>query len=462
MGRRARSGTVVLLVSGLSSHVFGLLGVVRRLAAMGFAVEVWGEPSASRLVQKQGFAFQALTGVRYCHDRILFTGLAGLLRQPATVGRMFSTSRSRRASLQKDLELLSASLQTQLARVTPMLVLMDPLLVAYYPWFKSRGIRCVLLQDKPLPTPDPLVPPPTSSWIPRAGRSSRLLVGAQWALEHAADALRNVRSAIADRLGFYTSDQLISAVENEAAVPDALRARRRLSYDLYFPDQEEWVLSAPEMDYPRARALPGVVRYIGPCVDLQRTEPESPVARAATTRHLIYVSMGTSIPSWDFHVPLLRRIVQAFGGLDGVQLVVSAGSVAARAALRNSFTNVQVLVLLPQLKLLRIADLAIVHAGANALRESIVTETPMLAIPREYDQLGNAARIVHHGLGLRAGQGASAAEIRRKGLQILEDAAFKRRIRECHSAVTTAESVLFAQAVEPMLEHAPAQARSAL
>ena len=43
------------------------------------------------------------------------------------------------------------------------------------------------------------------------------------------------------------------------------------------------------------------------------------------------------------------------------------------------------------------------HAGLTSIKESISLGVPMIALPRFYDQRGNAARIVYHGLGLVAG-----------------------------------------------------------
>ncbi len=448
----ARHRLVVFLVSGLTSHIFGSLGVARRLRASGLEVEFWGESPAMRVVQRQGFVFHTLEGVRYCYDRVLFDSWRGLLRNPKTAFQVLRHLRKRRGTLWNDLLSFEQSLDRQLARAAPVAAMIDPLLALYYPILKARGVRCVLLQDKPLPCADPLVPPPTSGWVPRPrARINHLCIATQWGLEALKRRLRHLRSGGAELLRLYTPDRLVRAVLQRASPSIGSLACRRVGYDLHFADLEEWVLGAPEIDFARARPLPERVRYIGPCVDLQRVEPEAPIGRGSADP-LIYVSMGTSMPSWNAHIDLLRRIIRAFGGLPGVQLVVSAGSAKARAELRNNFSNVHVSALLPQLKLLQVADLAIIHAGANALRECIFTDTPMLAFPREYDQRGNAARIVHHGLGLRGRRNDTVGEIRSKALRILHEPRFAQRIRECHAAAARAEAMLFASAVRTLVD----------
>ena len=55
----------------------------------------------------------------------------------------------------------------------------------------------------------------------------------------------------------------------------------------------------------------------------------------------------------------------------------------------------------PQLKLLRLARLAIVHGGFNTVKECVYFGVPMVVVPWTNDQPGNAARVVFHGLGVQ-------------------------------------------------------------
>jgi UDP:flavonoid glycosyltransferase YjiC (YdhE family) len=64
--------------------------------------------------------------------------------------------------------------------------------------------------------------------------------------------------------------------------------------------------------------------------------------------------------------------------------------------------NVRVCQWAPQLEVLERAALFITHGGFSSVRESIYYGVPMLIFPCWLDQPGNAARVVFHGLGLRA------------------------------------------------------------
>lgn len=56
---------------------------------------------------------------------------------------------------------------------------------------------------------------------------------------------------------------------------------------------------------------------------------------------------------------------------------------------------------LPQEAVLARASACITHGGMNTVMDSLAAGVPMLAIPIAFDQPGVAARIVHHGVGLR-------------------------------------------------------------
>ena len=56
----------------------------------------------------------------------------------------------------------------------------------------------------------------------------------------------------------------------------------------------------------------------------------------------------------------------------------------------------------PQLEILKRSSLAITHGGFNTVKECIFFGVPMLVFPVRGDQLGNAARVAFHRLGLAA------------------------------------------------------------
>jgi UDP:flavonoid glycosyltransferase YjiC (YdhE family) len=431
---------IVFLVSPFASHVFGALGVARRLQARGFRVEFWGGAGSRNLVRGQKFEHFELQDVWYCHER--------LLRAEKNCGTLRGL-RARKSDTESALERFERSLDAQLARRTPDLVILDSMVVAYFPLLRKRGLKCVLLQDKPLPISDALVPPPTSSLIPWDTPWGRASVRARWMCETVGAAGRWIGSRALGALGAYTSEHLLECIERRVGSGAGnTRARRWVGYDLHFEGMDEWILGNASQDFPRRSPLPAHVRYIGPCVDFERVQMSAAHSRPRDARHLIYVSMGTTVPRWNSDLPLLRRLMEAFGGVPGVQVAIAAGNARARAVLRTSFENIHVAAYLPQIVMLQMADLAVVHCGANAFRECIATATPMLAFPRDYDQPGNAARAVHLGIGLRGSRRLDTARaIREKALRLLSDAHCSTRVRELQIAAKQSEPALLDDAL---------------
>ena len=87
----------------------------------------------------------------------------------------------------------------------------------------------------------------------------------------------------------------------------------------------------------------------------------------------------------------------------------------------------------PQLQVLKGADLFITHGGLNSIREAINAEVPMLLYPvhPEFDPVGNAARIVYHQLGLRGNAVTDIDdEIDVKINELLSNPLYKKNIQE--------------------------------
>jgi MGT family glycosyltransferase len=227
--------------------------------------------------------------------------------------------------------------------------------------------------------------------------------------------------------------------------------RRWVQPDLHFKSAHEWALWTPELDFPRRVPLPPNVRYVGPSVDVSRTETAAP-ARTHGTRHLVYVAVGTVKFRWRDNVPFLQKVVRAFDGVAEVQVVISTGDERATRALGETPSNIQVFDFLPQLRTIEMADLVITHAGAGTYRECVSKAVPMLAYPRNHDQIGNAARIAFHQIGLRGDRGSdSVSAIRAKALRLLQNHDCRDRLRRLRTAVRNSEERLLDEALEALL-----------
>jgi zeaxanthin glucosyltransferase len=178
----------------------------------------------------------------------------------------------------------------------------------------------------------------------------------------------------------------------------------------------EIVLCPEELDFPRPRRSGR--HYGGPGVELDRPVQEFPWHLLTSGAKLIYFSLGTQSHRYPALRELALSVVAAVGQRADEQLVL----VAKRAALApgSAFPgNVVIVEQAPQIELLRLASIAIIHAGLGTIKECILMGVPMIVFPQAFDQPGNAARVEFHGLGLRCVEQRYDANLVRRFLDTL-------------------------------------------
>lgn len=125
------------------------------------------------------------------------------------------------------------------------------------------------------------------------------------------------------------------------------------------------------------------------------------------------------------------------------QLILVVEDDLVRRKLRTqSSDNVHIFKKVPQIQILEeIADLMINHGGINSITECIFTNTPMIVYPGStfYDQVGNAARVQYHKIGLRGSYGDSKKEIKRKIKAVLETNTYKDNIKKMKKSIGHSE-----------------------
>jgi UDP:flavonoid glycosyltransferase YjiC (YdhE family) len=72
----------------------------------------------------------------------------------------------------------------------------------------------------------------------------------------------------------------------------------------------------------------------------------------------------------------------------------------------------------------------VTHGGFNSVKECIFQGVPMVLLPIFYDQPGNAARAVHHGLGVMGSfAGVSASMLGTWMDVVMSDSRYKERVQ---------------------------------
>jgi UDP:flavonoid glycosyltransferase YjiC (YdhE family) len=219
--------------------------------------------------------------------------------------------------------------------------------------------------------------------------------------------------------------------------------RSVISFDRYFHlglrDVPEFILSPRALDFPRQPSENQY--YVGTSVDVNREEVASDywfekrftamVEERKRGTPLVYCSLGTAGWRYKGAERFLHRVVEATRGRNWNLILVIGNQFPLEPFIRAP-VNVRIFQTVPQMRVLRHADLMITHGGMNSITECIVHGVPMLVYPgtNEIDQAGNAARVVLHAIGLKGRLGsASIAEIAWNIHAVLGDHRYKQSVR---------------------------------
>jgi len=191
------------------------------------------------------------------------------------------------------------------------------------------------------------------------------------------------------------------------------------------------VLTSPVFDYA-SRSVPDNVRYVGPILDDPNwVEPWVSPWSAPSELPLVLVGFSSTYQNQG---PVLRRVVEALSALP-VRAIVTVGQVLDGAEVGGAH-NVAVVTSAPHSRILADASLVVSHCGHGTTMKTLAAGVPMVCIPMGRDQNDTAARVVHHGAGLRLSPKASVAAIRKTVQRVLEDDAFRANASRLASSIT--------------------------
>jgi MGT family glycosyltransferase len=184
------------------------------------------------------------------------------------------------------------------------------------------------------------------------------------------------------------------------------------------------------LDFPRTRKPEGAI-FIEASVDVERRDAEFPWERLDENKPLVYCTLGTVVP---FKAParcaqFFQTFMDAMAQRPALQGVVTISNYL-KADEFNCPANVLIAAEAPQVEILKRASLMVSHGGVTGLKESAFMGVPMLLIPIHYDEFGNAARVVYHGLGARLQfEKVSEFELGRLIDRVLKDSSYSARAK---------------------------------
>ncbi|MFV0132999.1 glycosyltransferase [Streptomyces sp. HMX87] len=197
--------------------------------------------------------------------------------------------------------------------------------------------------------------------------------------------------------------------------------------DLFAGRPDRSIVLIPKALQPNTdRVDETVYSFVGACQGDRSAEGDW--QRPAGAEKVVLVSLGSSFTKQP---GFYRECLKAFGDLPGWHLVLQIGRHVDRAELGDVPANVEVRSWVPQLAVLKEADLFVTHAGAGGSQEGLATATPMIAVPQAVDQFGNADML--QGLGVARHlptEEATAQALREAALALVDDPEAARRLKE--------------------------------
>jgi zeaxanthin glucosyltransferase len=254
----------------------------------------------------------------------------------------------------------------------------------------KTGIPVIGFSSTLISVEDSAVPPFKSDLIPKDTWLSRLRTSLEW------KKLFLYRRFFAR--DWDISDDLKALARDCGYPPAKIDFRVETWPRLLLP---ELVFFPEELDFPRARK-PEDAFFIEAAVDTERRDGDLPWDRLEEDKPLVYCTLGTVVP---FKAParvaeFFQMFMDAMAQRLALQGVVTISNYL-KAEQFNCPANVLIVGEAPQVEVLKRASLMVSHGGVTGLKESAFMGVPMLLIPLHYDEFGNAARVVYHGLGAR-------------------------------------------------------------
>lgn len=377
--------------------------VTKRLIALGHRVTYFGPVDFEERVRNQGFDFVTLYPDEIGKGMIDIDASQGLLTAIRKV-----RADLRKIAVRGRWEVLQGIAQNDLARMLRKhgvdAVLVDGLFNFIVPLVAISGIPYRVYLTELSGARGKNLPPSFSGAIP--GQSSALSIKLAWA---------QVLPELMRKLWFYIffiglprpPKALMKQVDSSLR-DSARRAglnRSLWEYGWRWADAEA-VLCSAAFDFPEARE--GRV-YAGPCIDMERKDfpfPWEDHEARRGDRKIVLVSLGTHAAKYGKVTErFLIKIFELASACPQLFFVVALGKGRAVESIGVPPENLIASPFIPQLHILERASLMITNGGLGTVKECIWFGVPMVVAPCRFDQPGNAARVVRHGLGQRVDVG---------------------------------------------------------
>ncbi|MED3901482.1 macrolide family glycosyltransferase [Priestia megaterium] len=187
--------------------------------------------------------------------------------------------------------------------------------------------------------------------------------------------------------------------------------------------------------------------FIGPSFPKRHTSHDFPLEKLKDEK-VLYVSMGTVLDDVE---GFFNLCIDAFSDFDG-KVVIAAGDRADFKKIRKAPEHFIISPYVPQLDVLKEADVFITHGGMNSVNEAIHFNVPLVVLPHGKDQPLVAQRLVELNAGYRLAKETVNASLLRSAVdEVIHDDRYKKGIKEINVSFEQAAGP--AAAAEKIVNH---------
>ncbi len=219
-------------------------------------------------------------------------------------------------------------------------------------------------------------------------------------------------------------------------------------FDLFKNDGDMNLVFLSRQFQASSATIPAHYKFVGASVPDGRDVDDLQLRKLPNDKPWIYISLGTI---HNMKADFYRTCYEALRDLP-YQVVMSVGQHTDIPSLGACPTNFLVRHWVPQLEVLKRADLFISHGGMNSINESLYFDVPLIMVPQQIEQGFNARRVKHFGAGLiLPAQQVDPLALRRAALTILQDDRYARNAQLLGHTLRTAGG--YRTAAQEVLAH---------
>ncbi len=391
--------TAIFLFPALMGHLNPTIKLAQFYKKEGYDVYYCGTHEMVGFTQKHSFQFHAMNTISFA---LGFEDLLHENKKEKWLESLVDRHSNKLYNLRKK------EIENLIKTVNPDLIFLDEFnysdFILLYPFLEKR--RLVILQTKFPMYYSQAVPPLNTFAFPNTDAEK---------LWKAYFRKYKWRSFLNDLKFFGKSDlSILKQKFKEQKIPAKFQINTQKVFKPTFNNVEEWFLIPKELDFPEQQLLPWQ-RYVGPMIITDRQETLEPIylnfikrKDAHENSKLLYCSLGTVLKSHLVHRKgnintFFNALIDIASENPTLYFVITLEK-NMRLGLKTKSENIIFLDYAPQMDILSKTDIFLTHAGPGSVFEAIMQATPLLLFPLndKWDQNGTAARVVYHGLGIKA------------------------------------------------------------